>query len=73
VISAGRFDRSRSRWLLFVLIALAVIVFTMIDAKMTHGGPVYWWDQVLWGIRDLIRTTWSTFTGQPATRDLFAF
>jgi hypothetical protein len=72
-ISAGGFYRSRRRWLLFAVVASVIVVFSLIDAKMTHGGPVYWWDQATWGIRDVIRTLWSMFTGQPVTRDLLPF
>jgi hypothetical protein len=72
-ISTSRFHRSHRRWLVFVVVAFVVVAFTMVEAKMTHGGMVYWYDQIPWVIRDAIRSAWSTVTGQPPTRDLFPF
>lgn len=51
--------------------AFVVVAFTIVEAKMTHGGMVFWYDQIPWAIRDVIRSAWSTVTGQPPTRDLF--
>jgi hypothetical protein len=72
-ISTRRFHRSRRRWLVFSVVAFVVVAFTMIEAKMTHGGMVYWYDQIPWVIRDVIRSAWSSVTGQPPTHDLFPF
>ena len=55
------------------MVAFVVVAFTMIEGKMTHGGTVYWYDQIPWVIRDVIRSAWSTATGQPPTHDLFPF
>ena len=73
--SSGRHHRARRLWL-FLLLASAVValvLFTLINGTMSHGGMSYWWDDVGRGIRDAIRGIWSTITAQPETRDLFPF
>jgi hypothetical protein len=57
----------------FVLLALFTAVSTFVFMLMSTGGPVFWWDLVPWVVRDVIRSIWSTFTGQPLTEDLFPF
>jgi hypothetical protein len=59
--------------LVAVLAIVALGTFTLLFARMGHGGAVYWWDDLRVGLRELIRGIWSTIAGQPETRDLFPF
>ena len=70
----GRSWRSRLArpgWLVGAL--LAVVIWSTLFTMMTTGGPAYPGDMVLGGIRNAIRATWATLTGQSHSADLFPF